>query len=129
MKKLLIGVAVAAFVPITLSQAPAAHAGCEAGYVVGVPMSDGRLPVKCVPKDNISPGYVDGTGGNAQLVPGTGHQSGFKTTPYAQGPNQGDSCVNWHATTQDSSGQTLTCTHLPDSGHLMYWEYGGPQDS
>jgi hypothetical protein len=48
---------------------------------------------------------------------------------YAQGPSQGDSCVNWHATTQDSNGRTLTCTHLPDSGHLMYWEYGGPQDS
>jgi hypothetical protein len=50
-------------------------------------------------------------------------------TPFAQQPGQGDSCVNWHATTQDSNGQTLTCTHLPDSGHLMYWEYGGPQDS
>ena len=47
---------------------------------------------------------------------------------YAQ-PSQGDSCVNWHATTQDSNGRTLTCTHLPDSGHLMYWEYGGAQDS
>jgi hypothetical protein len=42
---------------------------------------------------------------------------------------QGDLCYNWHATTQDSNGQTLTRTHLPDSGHLMYWEYGGAQDS
>jgi hypothetical protein len=41
---------------------------------------------------------------------------------------QGDLCYNWHATMQDSNGQTLTCTHLPDSGQLMYWEYGGPQD-
>jgi hypothetical protein len=56
----------------------------------------------------------------AVLTPGTAS---------AQGPSQGDSCVNWHATTQDGNGQTLTCTHLPDSGHLMYWEYGGPQDS
>jgi hypothetical protein len=37
-------------------------------------------------------------------------------------PSQGDSCVNWHATTQGASGQTLVCTHLPDSGHMMYWE-------
>jgi hypothetical protein len=41
----------------------------------------------------------------------------------------GDPCNTWHATMQDSSGRTLTCTHLPDSGHLMYWEYGGAQDS
>ena len=37
-------------------------------------------------------------------------------------PSQGDSCVNWHATTQGANGQTLVCTHLPDSGHMMYWE-------
>jgi hypothetical protein len=48
--------------------------------------------------------------------------------PVAQAA-QGDQCWNWHATMQDSSGQTLTCTHLPDSGHLMYWEYGGAQDT
>ena len=44
-------------------------------------------------------------------------------TPYAQQPSPGDPCVNWHATTQDASGQTMYCTHLADSGHLMYWEY------
>lgn len=49
-----------------------ASGGCAPGYVVGVPMSDGRLPVKCVPKNNVPPGYVDGTGGNAQLAPGYG---------------------------------------------------------
>jgi hypothetical protein len=47
---------------------------------------------------------------------------------YAQPPAQGDQCWNWHATMQDSNGQTLTCTHLSDSGHMMYWEYGGAQD-
>jgi hypothetical protein len=53
--------------------APAAQAaGCAPGYVVGVPMSDGKLPVKCVPQGHIPPGYVDGTGGNAPLDPGYG---------------------------------------------------------
>jgi hypothetical protein len=58
----------AGIVPIaaTIAAAPA-HAGdCAPGYVMGVPISDGRLPVKCVPVNNIPPGYVDGTGGNAQ---------------------------------------------------------------
>jgi hypothetical protein len=50
-------------------------------------------------------------------------------TPYAQSPPPGDVCYNWHATTQGPNGQTMTCTHLPDSGHIMYWEYGGPRDS
>ncbi len=50
-------------------------------------------------------------------------------TPYAQAPTPGQQCQTWHATTQDANGQTMTCTHLPDSGHLMYWEYGGPRDS
>jgi hypothetical protein len=62
-----------AIAPISVITSPMAHAGCDPGYVVGVPASDGRLPVRCVPKDNIPPGYVDGTGGNAQVVPGTGH--------------------------------------------------------
>ena len=50
-------------------------------------------------------------------------------------PAQGDQCYNWHATAQDASGRTLTCTHLPQSapgggsGHIMYWELGGAQDS
>jgi hypothetical protein len=82
MRKLLIAAAVAASVPfVALSNAPAAHATCDPGYVVGVPASDGRLPVKCVPRGNVPPGYVDGTGGNAQPVPGTGHGAGFKTGP------------------------------------------------
>jgi hypothetical protein len=37
-------------------------------------------------------------------------------------PSAGDVCYNWKATSSDTSGQTLYCTHLPDSGHLMYWE-------
>ena len=49
--------------------------------------------------------------------------------PVPLSPNPGEQCWNWHATAQDASGQTMTCTHLPDSGHLMYWEYGGPRDS
>jgi hypothetical protein len=82
--------AVAALAAITLSPttAPVAHADglCDPGYVVGVPISDGRLPVKCVPKGNVPPGYVDGTGGNAQPVPGTGHGAGFKTDPPPNDP-------------------------------------------
>jgi hypothetical protein len=66
------GIAVAPLA-VPVFTAPAAHAqGCAPGYVVGVPMSNGRLPVKCVPKGNIPPGYVDGTGGNAPLDPGYG---------------------------------------------------------
>ena len=78
MKKLLMALGVAAFAAITSTPTiPVAHAYpfCDPGYVVGVPISDGRLPVKCVPKNNIPPGYVDGTGGNA--YPGMG----FKTGP------------------------------------------------
>jgi hypothetical protein len=72
MKQLLIAAAIAASPLVALWQAPAAHAGgCAPGYVIGVPMSDGSLPVKCVPKNNIPPGYVDSTGGNAQLPPGS----------------------------------------------------------
>jgi hypothetical protein len=64
------------------------------------------------------------------LIPGVAAAAAIVLAPLAHaGPNQGDSCVNWHATTQDSNGRTLTCTHLPDSGHMMYWEYGGAQDS
>jgi hypothetical protein len=78
MRKLLIAAAIAATVP--LGFAPLAHADlCDPGYVVGVPGSDGRLPVKCVPRGNIPPGYVDGTGGNAMPVPGTGHGAGYKS--------------------------------------------------
>ena len=48
---------------------------------------------------------------------------------HADQATQGQPCTSWHATAQDSNGQALTCTHTSDSGHLMYWEYGGPQDS
>lgn len=54
---------------------------------------------------------------------------------HTQGPNQGDQCFNWHATAPGPDGRTMTCTHLPQSapgggsGHIMYWEYGGAQDS
>jgi hypothetical protein len=41
-------------------------------------------------------------------------------TPFAQ-VTQGDACLNWHASAQDANGNTLWCTHTPDSGHVMYW--------
>jgi hypothetical protein len=55
----------AAFGAPAIAVAPARAGDCAPGYVMGVPISDGRLPVKCVPANNIPPGYVDGTGGNA----------------------------------------------------------------
>jgi len=44
-------------------------------------------------------------------------------TPFAQ-TAQGDQCWTWRATTQDSNGQTLTCVHGLNTGHMMYWQYG-----
>jgi hypothetical protein len=76
MRKLLMA-AMAALAASTFSgmtSAPMANAaGCDLGYVVGVPMSDGRLPVKCGPRNDIPTGYVDGTGH------GYAYRSGFKT--------------------------------------------------
>jgi len=46
--------------------------------------------------------------------------AGIALAPLPLSPNPGDQCWNWHATTQDSAGRTMICTHLPDSGHLMY---------
>jgi hypothetical protein len=47
----------------------------------------------------------------------------ISTAPAAHAsPSAGDLCYNWKATASDASGQQLVCTHLPDSGHLMYWE-------
>ena len=47
----------------------------------------------------------------------------ISTAPMAHAsPSVGDVCYDWKATAQDANGQTLVCTHLPDSGHLMYWE-------
>lgn len=63
------------------------------------------------------------------LVPALMAAGLIPLTPYAQSPAPGDLCYSWHATTQDSNGQTMTCTHTPDSGHLMYWELGGPRDT
>ena len=51
----------------------------------------------------------------------------FAPAPLTLSP--GDVCYNWHATTRGPNGNTMTCTHLPDSGHIMYWEYGGPRDT
>jgi hypothetical protein len=56
----------AAFLAPIIAAAPAHARDCAPGYVMGVPISDGRLPIKCVPANNIPPGYADGTGGNAQ---------------------------------------------------------------
>jgi hypothetical protein len=55
--------------------------------------------------------------------------AGIALAPLPLSPNPGDQCWNWHATAQDAAGQTMTCTHTPDSGHLMYWGLGGPRDS
>ena len=47
----------------------------------------------------------------------------ISTAPAAHAsPSVGDVCYNWKATSTDGNGQQLVCTHLPDSGHLMYWE-------
>jgi hypothetical protein len=47
----------------------------------------------------------------------------LSTAPVANAsPSAGDLCYNWKATTTGAGGQTLYCTHLNDSGHLMYWE-------
>jgi hypothetical protein len=47
----------------------------------------------------------------------------------ADQPAAGDQCMKWHATTTDNNGNAMTCTHTADSGHLMYWEIGGAQDT
>jgi hypothetical protein len=48
--------------------------------------------------------------------------AGIAFAPLPLSPNLGDLCYDWHATATDSSGNTLVCTHTPDTGHLMYWE-------
>jgi hypothetical protein len=50
-------------------------------------------------------------------------------TAHADAPLPGQQCMDWHATASDGNGGVLTCTHLADSGHIMYWEYGGAQDT
>ena len=66
--------------------------------------------------------------------------AGILYAPMAHaGPNQGDQCWVDDATATGPNGQTMTCSHLPQSwpgpdhpggsGHLMYWEYGGAQDA
>jgi hypothetical protein len=54
---------------------------------------------------------------------------GILFAPAPLTPSPGEVCYNWHATTQGPNGNMMTCTHLPDSGHIMYWEYGGPRDT
>jgi len=61
--------------------------------------------------------------------------AGILYAPMAHaGPNQGDQCYVDDATT-GPNGQTMTCTHPPQSapgggsGHFMYWQYGGAQDA
>jgi hypothetical protein len=68
------------------------------------------------------------------LIPGLAAATAITLAPLAHaGPNQGDQCMDWHATTTGPDGRTMTCTHLGlndgDSGHIMYWEYGGARDS
>ena len=63
------------------------------------------------------------------LIAGVAAAAAITFAPVPLAPSPGQQCMTWHATAQDSNGQTMTCTHTSDSGHLMYWEYGGPQDS
>jgi hypothetical protein len=42
-------------------------------------------------------------------------------------PGAGQICYNWNTSVSDGQGGTLTCKHRSDSGHLMYWQYGGPE--
>ncbi len=46
----------------------------------------------------------------------------------ADPPSPGDPCSVWHATTQDSSGQTMWCNHMMTGTHGLVWQYGGPSD-
>jgi hypothetical protein len=97
MRRILIAAAVAASVPLVALYPAPAHADprCAPGYVVGVPLSDGRLPIKCVPQNNVPPGYVDGTGGNAPLAPGygpTGNPAGYHKTDDPNDPHHGGPC-------------------------------------
>ncbi|WP_133057948.1 hypothetical protein [Mycolicibacterium vulneris] len=74
MRKLLVAAGITVALAIPVVAGPPAHADprCAPGYVVGVPISNGSLPIKCVPAGNVPPGYADGTGGNAPLTPGYG---------------------------------------------------------
>lgn len=45
---------------------------------------------------------------------------------HADPPSPGDPCSVWHATTQDSSGQTMWCNHMMTGTHGLVWQYGGP---
>jgi hypothetical protein len=58
-----------------------------------------------------------------KLLTGVAALAAITVAPPAHAnPNQGEQCVNWHATTTDNNGNFLVCTHLADSGHIMYWE-------
>jgi len=83
MKKTLIATVAIAVAPLLTAVPAQADPRCAPGHVVDVPMSNGNLPVKCVPQGNIPPGYVDGTGGNAPLETRyglTGAPVGYHTT-------------------------------------------------
>lgn len=56
------------------------------------------------------------------LLPAVAATAVFSAPVAHAQPAQGDLCYSWRATIQGSNGQTLICTHLLDSGHLMYWE-------
>jgi hypothetical protein len=72
MKRLLLGAVILTAPLFGLAPLAQASTQCAPGYVVGVPASNGKLPIKCVPKGNVPAGYVDGTGGNAPLDPNYG---------------------------------------------------------
>jgi hypothetical protein len=48
---------------------------------------------------------------------------------HAQPPGPGDPCPVWHATTQDSSGNTMWCNHMMTGTHGLVWQRGGPSDN
>ncbi len=120
----------AAALTYAATQTPATHASndprCASGYVVGVPLSDGRLPVKCVPQNNVPPGYVDGTGGNAPLAPGygpTGNPTGYKTGP--TGYKTDDPNDQWYGHNGPCNSNDVTVTKISAGGNAI--ERWGPK--
>ncbi len=49
-------------------------------------------------------------------------------TAQADPPSPGDPCTVWHATMQDSSGNTMWCNHMMTGTHGLVWQYGGPSN-
>lgn len=109
-------------VAVAAPDAPSAHADprCAPGYVVGVPLSNGQLPVKCVPQNNIPPGYVDGTGGNAPLAPGygpTGNPAGYHKTDDPNDP--------WYGHNGPCNSNDVTVIKVTERGNAI--ERWGPK--